>query len=166
MTMKKLLLATVAAVMLATSPLHAFYGDESPLVTAKNSLTAMVEPNPSPQKPYQQAVEFGSGPVLATNEVPATKSGYVHIWIRSDNGDLLFINNVNDRVARLLKGVGDAAEWAGYWLVATKVDGRNVQMMAVEGTSPNLRHKYVFTVHVGENGKLSLASKVELKMAQ
>jgi hypothetical protein len=36
------------------------------------------------------------------------KSGSVHIWLRIGNGDLMFINNINERVARFL--MGQAAE--------------------------------------------------------
>jgi hypothetical protein len=42
------------------------------------------------------------GTVFAVYEKSAT--GNVHIWLRFGNGDLMFINDINERVARFLKG--------------------------------------------------------------
>jgi hypothetical protein len=54
--------------------------------------------------------------IKVVNRRPATKSGYVHMWLTFENGDLLFLNDVNGRVAKLLNG--NAAEWARNWLLA------------------------------------------------
>jgi hypothetical protein len=91
---------------------------------------------------------------------PATKSGYVHMWLTFENGDLLFLNDVNGRVAKLLNG--NAAEWAKSWLRATKISGRLISVAAIEGESPYVRRAYEFAIKVGKRGEISLASPVTL----
>jgi hypothetical protein len=91
---------------------------------------------------------------------PATKSGFVHIWLTFASDDLLFINNVNGRVARLLKG--QAAEWAENWLIATEIPGRVISLAAIEGESPGVRRAYEFAIKVGDSEGIMLASPVTL----
>jgi hypothetical protein len=102
--------------------------------------------------------------IIAVNHQPATKSSYVHIWLRFENGDLMFINNVNGRVARLLKG--QSAEWAQYFLLVEAISGRKVLLRAIEGTSPNLAREYNFAIRIDERGQIFLASRVSLKLPE
>jgi hypothetical protein len=96
--------------------------------------------------------------IKVVNRWPATKSGYVHMWLTFETGDLLFLNDVNGRVAKLLNG--NAAEWAKSWLAATKISGRLISLAAIEGESPYVRRAYEFAIKVGKRGEISLASPV------
>ena len=64
------------------------------------------------------------------------------------NGDLLFLNDVNGRVAKLLNG--NAVEWAKYWLRVNKISGRLISLAAIEGESPGIRRAYEFAIKVGK----------------
>jgi hypothetical protein len=110
---------------------------------------------------FDDSVKNADGSINAITTAPATKSGFVHLWLKSKKGDLMFINDVNGRVARLLKG--QAAEWATGWLYASAISGRKVFLEAIEGESPGKRREYKFSITVGERGELSLASPVVLK---
>jgi hypothetical protein len=117
---------------------------------------------------FPGTVKFGGtfrsadGKISAITTAPATKSGFVHIAVRLDNGDLLFLTDINERVARLLKG--QAAEGAENWLLATGISGRKVFLSAIEGESPGVRREYNFAIRIGERGEIFLASRVTLKL--
>src|SRR3954469_12205932 len=55
---------------------------------------------------FPGTVKFGDtlrsadGKISVITTAPATKSGFVGIAVRLDNGDLLFMNDINGRVAR------------------------------------------------------------------
>jgi hypothetical protein len=79
--------------------------------------------------------------ILAVNHQPMTKSSYVYIWPRVTDGDLIFPNNVNRRVARLLKG--HFSESANYVLRVEAIVGRKLSVQTVDfggkGEHPTLR---------------------------
>ena len=109
-------------------------------------------------------LENADGSIKVITTAPATKCGFVHIWVTLENGDLFFINDVNGRVTRFLKG--QAAEWAENWLVATAITGRKVFLSAIEGVSPGARREYNFAIQIGGRGEISLASAVRLKLPE
>ena len=97
--------------------------------------------------------------VFAINNSPAVHTSYVHIWLRSADGDLIFMNNVNGRVARLLKG--RFAQSAGYFLTVQDLVGRKLFLQtadyAAKGANPYTVKTYDFVVTVNGNGQLSLS---------
>jgi hypothetical protein len=106
--------------------------------------------NPSDQTGFSNADKT----LVALNHQPVTKSSYVHLFLRSASGDLTFLNNVNDRVSRLLK-----ERWAGtakYFLRVERVSGRAITLQTVDFTQAS-RERYEFTITVSSSGSISLA---------
>jgi hypothetical protein len=100
------------------------------------------------------------GTMIAANFSLATKSAEVHIWLRSARGDLLFLNDVNERVARLLRG--RLAEAAAEVLRVKAIRGRKIYLVAVhyptkQGDSIK---EYDFVIRASSKGELSLARDV------
>jgi hypothetical protein len=95
--------------------------------------------------------------ILAVNHQPETKSSFVHLFLRSPaRGDLVYLNNINKRVARLLKGKW--ADTATGFLRVESISGRNITFHTVDaGVSGYEPHS--FTVTVSPAGTLSLAKQ-------
>ncbi len=107
--------------------------------------------NPSDQTGFSNADKT----IVAVNHQPVVKSSYVHLFLRSStSGDVTFINNVNERIARLLKGKW--AETAKYFLRIESISGRNITFQTVDFGSAN-REKYEFTTTFSRDGTFSLA---------
>ena len=97
--------------------------------------------------------------ILAVNHQPETKSSFVHLFLRSPaSGDLVYLNNINKRVARLLKG--KRADTARYFLRVESISGRNITFHTVDaGVSGYEPH--CCTVSVSPEGTLSLAKQAK-----
>ena len=108
----------------------------------------------SSKNPDQDSFVSADGTIIAINHQPATKSSFVHMWLRLSDGDLLFLNNVNERVARLLRG--RFAESAEDFLRVEAIAGRKISLQTVDfrGTQ---RKEYNFGITVKGRGQLSLA---------
>jgi hypothetical protein len=106
--------------------------------------------NPSDETGFSNADKS----IVAVNHQPVTKSSYVHLFVRSSSGDITFINNVNGRVARLLKGKW--AETAKYFLRIESISGRNITFQTVDFRGAN-REEYTFTTTFSRDGAFSLA---------
>jgi hypothetical protein len=104
--------------------------------------------NPSDQGGFTNADKT----LIAVNHQPVTKSSYVHLFLRSPAGDLTFLNNVNGRVARLLKEPW--SETAKYFLRVERISGRDVALQTVDFTRAS-REKYEFTITVSPSGTIS-----------
>jgi len=93
--------------------------------------------------------------ILAVNHQPETKSSFVHLFLRSPaSGDLVYLNNINKRVARLLKGKW--ADTATYFLRIESISGRNITLQTVDiGAKDQEDHN--FTVTVSPEGTFKLA---------
>ena len=110
---------------------------------------------PSKDPTDQAGFSNADNSILAVNHQPATKSSYVHLFLRSPaSGDLLYLNNVNDRIARLLKGKW--ADTATGFLRVELISGRNITFHTVDaGASGYEPHN--FTVTVSPEGTFKLA---------
>ena len=106
--------------------------------------------NPTDQSPITNADKT----VIAVSHLPATKSSYVHLFLRSGNGDLTVVNSVNARVARLLKPRW--AETAKNFLRVESISGRLITMQTVDFAT-GAREQFTFVVSVGASGALTLA---------
>ena len=97
--------------------------------------------------------------LFAVNNQPMTKSSFVHFFLRSSNGDFIFLNNVNETVAQLLQGkFSDSA--AGFLRVES-IDGRKVHLQTVDFSGRpkgDGMHwpEYNFVVSVDDKGHISL----------
>jgi hypothetical protein len=97
--------------------------------------------------------------ILAVNHQPATKSSYVHLFLRSPaSGDLVYLNNVNDRIARLLKGKW--ADTATGFLRVESISDRNITFQTADLGATG-RESYNFTVTVSPEGTFSLAKQAK-----
>lgn len=110
--------------------------------------------NPASQDPFVNA----DGTIIAVNHQPQTKSSNVHLWLRLARGDLMFLNDVNGRIARLLKG--RFAESAKYFLRVELIAGRKILLQTVDfagdyGT-PDRAPRYSFAVLVKSTGEFAL----------
>jgi len=96
--------------------------------------------------------------IFAVNNQPVTKSSYVHFFIRTADGDLIFSNNVNDRIAKLLDG--RFSNSAKYFLRAEAINGRTVHMQTVDFSAPNAdpmhAAAYDFDINIDDKGAFSL----------
>jgi len=97
------------------------------------------------------------GTIIAVSHIPVTKSSYVHLWLRLSDGDLLFLNNVNERVARLLRG--RFAESAKGFLRVEAIDGRKIFLQTIDyrNFKGGKFDDYKFAITVKGKGQLSLA---------
>jgi hypothetical protein len=93
--------------------------------------------------------------LIAVTNYPATKTSYVHLFMRHSNGDLTAINSFNLRVAKLLEGRW--AKAAEYRLEATSISGRIVQLSVFDFIRGNESEEHRLEVSVGMDGTLALA---------
>lgn len=97
--------------------------------------------------------------ILAVNHQPETKSSFVHLFLRSPaSGDLLYLNNVNDRIALLLKGKW--ADTATGFLRVESISERNITFQTADLGATG-RESYNFTVTVSPEGTFSLARQAK-----
>ena len=95
--------------------------------------------------------------LFALNNQPATKSSFVHFFLRSSNGDFIFLNNT---VARLLHG--NFSDFARYFLRVESIDGRKVHLETVDFSSRRPKGEvmhwpeYDFVISVDDKGHISL----------
>ena len=96
--------------------------------------------------------------LFAVNNQPVTKSSLVHIFVYASNGDLIFLNNVNARVASLLKD--NFANAVKNFLRVEGINGRAVRIQAVDFSAPQSdpihAPQYNFSIFVDERGTISL----------
>ena len=102
-----------------------------------------------------QPVDNQDKSLIAVTNFPATKTSYVHLFMRQPNGDLTVINTVNLRAAKLL--TGRWAKAAEYRLAATAIAGRVMQLSVFDYVRGNEAEEHRFKVSVGADGTLSLA---------
>jgi hypothetical protein len=105
--------------------------------------------------PDQDSFVNADGTIIAINHIPATKSSFVHIWLRLSDGDLLFLNNVNERIARLLRG--RFAETAKDFLRVERIVGRKILLQTTDFSKKFPYGDYNFAITVKGKGQLSLA---------
>lgn len=106
--------------------------------------------NPSDQSGFSNADKT----IVAVNHQPVTKSSYVHLFLRSPSGDITFINDVNGRVAGLMKDRW--AETAKHFLRVESISGRELTLQTVDSSRAS-QEKYEFTITVSRDGSISLA---------
>jgi hypothetical protein len=82
------------------------------------------------QQSDQDSFVNADGAIIPINHITATKSSLVHIWLRLADDDLLFLNNVNERVARLLRG--RFAESAIGFLRVEAITGRKISLQTAD----------------------------------
>ncbi len=107
--------------------------------------------NPADQKGFRNR----DTSIVAVNHQPATKCSHVHLFLRSPDGDLIFLNNVNERVARLLERRWQPA--ATDFLRVESLTGRSLALETVD-FSGQTRTRHRFTVAVSANGTLTLSN--------
>ena len=91
--------------------------------------------------------------IFAVNHQPVTKSSYVHFILRSDEGDVLFVNNVNDRVAKLLP-----PRWskpAEFFLRVESISERIIKFSTTDFRGKE-RESYSFSATISDVGAISL----------
>ncbi len=101
--------------------------------------------NPSDQSGFSNADKT----IIAVNHQPVTKSSYVHLFLRLNNGNIVFLNNVNTQVARLL--TGKWAETAKTFLRVESISDRNIAFETVDFDVPN-REEHRFTLTFSRDG--------------
>ena len=107
--------------------------------------------NPEDQSGFSNADKT----IIGVNHQPVTKSSFVHLFLRSPtSGDVTFINNVNRRISRLLKGKW--AETAQYFLRIESISGRNITFQTIDVSSGS-RDAYKFTTTFTHDGEFVLA---------
>jgi hypothetical protein len=107
--------------------------------------------NPSDQTGFSNADKS----IIGVNHQPVTKSSFVHLFLRSSSsGDITFINNVNARIARLLKGKW--AETAKYFLRIESISGRDITFQTVDFSGAT-SEKYEFRTTFTRDGTFVLA---------
>ena len=85
---------------------------------------------PSTRPSSQNGFSNADRTLFAVNNAPLTKSSYVHLFLRSPQGDFLFLNDVNGRIASLLKG--RFSNSAKYFLRVESVEGRKLRLQTVD----------------------------------
>lgn len=93
--------------------------------------------------------------LIAVTNYPATKTSYVHLFIRQPNGDLTVIHSFNGRAMKLLKD-----RWAKavqYRLEVRSISGHIMQLSVFDYTRGNEADEHRFAVSVSKNGNLALA---------
>jgi uncharacterized protein len=94
--------------------------------------------------------------LIAITNFPATKTSYVHLFVRQPNGDLTVINSFNAQVAKMLKGRW--AEAAAYRVAANAISGRIMQLSVFDYVGPgNNSEELKLKVSVAKDGKLTMA---------
>ena len=92
--------------------------------------------------------------LIAVTSFPATKTSYVHLFIRQPNGDLTVVNTINLRAAKLL--TGRWADAAAYRLEASSITGRVMQLSVFDYVRGNEAEEFKLKVSVGRDGTLTL----------
>jgi hypothetical protein len=93
--------------------------------------------------------------LIAITNYPATKTSYVHLFVRHPNGDLIAVNSVNQRVVKFL--TGRWAKAAEYRLEATAITGRVMALSVFDYVKGNEAEEHRLKVSVGADGTLTLA---------
>jgi hypothetical protein len=109
---------------------------------------------PSTNPSDQSGICNADRSLVAVNHQPVTKCSHVHVFLRSPDGDLTFLNNVNGRVARLLERRW--AQAAGNFLRVESISGRVMTLETVD-FSGTVRERHRFNVSVLAGGSLALA---------
>jgi hypothetical protein len=107
--------------------------------------------NPTDQSGFMNSAQD----LFAVTVEPATKAAFVHLFLTSVKGNVVFVNNVNARVAKLL-----SQPWKddarGFLRVET-IQGRKVELSTTDfAHAPFQTH--TFWVTVGATGKVRLAA--------
>lgn len=94
--------------------------------------------------------------LIAVTNFPATKTSYVHLFVRLPTGDLTVVNSFNGQVAGMLKGRW--AEAAAYRVTANAISGRIMQLSVFDYVGPgNSSEELKLKVSVGKDGTLTMA---------
>jgi hypothetical protein len=106
--------------------------------------------NPTDQSGFANSAQD----LFAVTVEPATKAAFVHFFLTSAKGNVVFVSDVNTRVAKLL-----SPPWKsnakGFLRVET-IQGRNVELSTTDfAHAPFETH--TFWVTVGATGKVTLA---------
>ena len=114
---------------------------------------------PSTDPASQSGFSNADRTLFAVNNAPMTKLSYVHLFLRSQQGDFLFLNDVNSRVASLLSG--RFAKSAKYFLRVESVKGRQVHLQTIDFSTryiggPDRAPRHNFVISVDSNGFISL----------
>lgn len=97
------------------------------------------------------------GTLVAIARVPATQTGILHVYIKDSSQKFVEINNVNEKVAHLLKGVeGGFDKAAVYCLGLDAIANRTLVLRSII-PKPN-RISFEFFIEVSRDGTLSLES--------
>jgi hypothetical protein len=106
--------------------------------------------NPSAQDGFRNTEKT----LFAVNYQPATKSSFVYLFSKTKAGDLLYIRDINPRVARLLpKPWSDTAQ---FFLRIESISGRRLNLQTV-GFSGSSRQSSEFSVDVSSEGLITLS---------
>ena len=72
--------------------------------------------------------------LIAITNYPATKTSYVHLFVRQPNGDIIVINSFNAQIAKMLKGKW--VEAASSRVAANAISGRVLQLSVFDYEGP------------------------------
>lgn len=92
--------------------------------------------------------------LIAITNFPATKTTYVHLFVRQPNGDLVVVNSFNSQIAKMLKGRW--AEAASSRVAANAISGRIMQLSVFDYAAGNNAEELKLKVSVGKDGKLTM----------
>ena len=139
---------TVTLALSATDPETGPVSSSFTFQTAKGLLGP--SSNPTDQSGFANSAED----LFAVTVEPATKAAFVHFFLTSGKGNVVFVNDVNARVAKLLSPPWkDDAK--GFLRVET------IQERKVELSTTDFAHApfqtHTFWVTVGATGKVTLA---------
>jgi len=131
------------------------YDDEQGEVVASfffNSPKGFLGPsdNPSDQNGFSNAEKT----LFGVNYQPATKSSLVYLFSKTKAGDILYMNDINPRVARLLPQRW--SESAKGFLRIENISGRRVNLQTVD-FSGSSRQSLKFSINIGSGGLISLS---------
>ena len=139
---------TVTLALSATDP------ETGPVSTSFTFQTAKGLLGPSSNPTDQSGFANSAQDLFAVTVEPATKAAFVHFFLTSGKGNVVFVNDVNARVAKLLSPPWkDDAK--GFLRVET------IQERKVELSTTDFAHApfqtHTFWVTVGATGKVTLA---------
>jgi hypothetical protein len=107
--------------------------------------------NPTDQSGFANSTQD----LFAVTVEPATKAAFVHFFLTSAKGNVVFVNDVNVRVAKLLPSPPWKDDAKGFLRVET-IQGRKVELSTTDfAHAPFQTH--TFWVTVGATGKVTLA---------
>lgn len=105
--------------------------------------------NPSDQNGFSNTEKS----LFGVNYQPATKSSFVYLFSKTKAGDLLYIRNINSRIARLLpKPWSETAQW---FLRIESISDRRLNLQTVD-FSGSSRQSSEFSVDVSSEGLITL----------